>query len=240
MSRPRSSLRSVRGPAGRRDRSRPMPSVAEAMVAARELEALSAATASVRPSGSRTGSWPRSPPSRRRGCRGRSLGPCAAGGQSPSCSRSATPGGVATGGGRPVAVRAQALAFVLLVVLATGSLTTVVAVGAPRACSTRVHGPTPTAAPTPPSPLPSPSPTTAPSPCRPRRRLRRRRRAPRRPTRPSQTETAEPTETPETTETDERRRRQQRTRRRRWRVGGGGSGGGGGGGGGNPGPGGGG
>ncbi len=80
---------------------------------------------------------------------------------------------VATGGGRPVVVRAQAMAFVLLVVLATGSLSVFAAVGAAS-----LLGPGPiatprvplrTASPAPPSPstlpsaLPSPSPTASPS-----------------------------------------------------------------------------
>jgi uncharacterized membrane protein YgcG len=78
---------------------------------------------------------------------------------------------LATGSGRPVAVRAQAFAFVLLVVLATGSLTTVFAVGAASFLSS---GPspspsvsTPSASPAPlasPSPSPLPSPSTSPSP----------------------------------------------------------------------------
>lgn len=80
---------------------------------------------------------------------------------------------VATGGGRPFAVRAQAMAFVLLVVLATGSLASVAAIGAANLLSSP-PGPTPTvvpavdpsptptlpAEPTPVSPSPSPSPDT--------------------------------------------------------------------------------
>jgi uncharacterized membrane protein YgcG len=72
---------------------------------------------------------------------------------------------LATGGGRPFAVRAQAFAFVLLVVLATGSITTVFAVGA---ASFLTSGPTPTpsVSTTTVSPTPSglPSPSTSPSP----------------------------------------------------------------------------
>lgn len=81
---------------------------------------------------------------------------------------------LASGGGRPIAVRAQAFAFVLLVVLATGSLTTVFAVGAasfifsgpgpsPRVLTPSVS-PAPLASPSPsalPSPSASPSPTSS-------------------------------------------------------------------------------
>jgi hypothetical protein len=50
--------------------------------------------------------------------------------------------GVASTGGRPTAVRAQALAFVLLVVLAVGTMTTVAAVGVGSFLSNRGLGPT--------------------------------------------------------------------------------------------------
>ncbi len=70
---------------------------------------------------------------------------------------------LATGGGRPLAVRAQAMAFVLLVVLATGSLSVFAAVGASSLLSSgptaRPSLPTRTA-----SPSPSPSPSILPSP----------------------------------------------------------------------------
>jgi hypothetical protein len=72
---------------------------------------------------------------------------------------------LASGGGRPIAVRAQAFAFVLLVVLATGSLGTVIAVGAASFLSS---GPSPSpSVPAPsmsPAPLVSPSPSALPSP----------------------------------------------------------------------------
>lgn len=70
---------------------------------------------------------------------------------------------VATGGGRPLVIRAQAMAFVLLVVLATGSLSVFAAVGASSLLSSgptaRPSLPTRTA-----SPSPSPSPSILPSP----------------------------------------------------------------------------
>ena len=105
---------------------------------------------------------------------------------------------LATGGGRPLAIRAQAMAFVLLVVLATGSFSTVIAVGAASFLSS---GPSPsptlpgrTAHPTV-GPTQNPTdglaPTTTPSPS------------------PSDGQTTEPTatdepgETAEPTETDE-------------------------------------
>ena len=53
---------------------------------------------------------------------------------------------VATSGGRPIAARAQAMAFVLLVILATGSLASVAAIGAVNVL-TAPKGPTPTVAP---------------------------------------------------------------------------------------------
>jgi hypothetical protein len=74
---------------------------------------------------------------------------------------------VATGGGRPIAVRAQAMAFVLLVVLATGSLASVAAIGAANLLSSP-PGPAPTIAPAvdqSPTPTPSVTPTqVSPSP----------------------------------------------------------------------------
>jgi uncharacterized membrane protein YgcG len=94
---------------------------------------------------------------------------------------------VAFSGGRPVAVRAQAFAIVLVAVLAVGLLTTAGAltVGAllqGRATPPPTNAPPPTFLPTPTNPPAiSPGPTVAVS--------------------PSPTETAEPTETPEPTET---------------------------------------
>src|SRR3954454_15830296 len=89
--------------------------------------------------------------------------------------------GIATTGGRPWAVRGQALAFLLLVVIAAGTLTTAagVSVGAllgPNQSPAPSVQPGPTIGPT---PTATPSPTIAPTP------------------------TAEPTETPEATETPE-------------------------------------
>ena len=84
--------------------------------------------------------------------------------------------GVATGGGRPLAVRAQALGFVVLVVVAAGALTAVTAVTvggwlqAPTPVPSVPPAPTvaPTVAPTPslvaPSASPIPSPTASASP----------------------------------------------------------------------------
>jgi hypothetical protein len=73
--------------------------------------------------------------------------------------------GIATGRGRPVAVRAQALGFLVVVIVAAGSLGTVTAVGVG---SLLQPGPTPTAVPaptvSPDVPSPSPVPTTGPSP----------------------------------------------------------------------------
>ncbi len=99
---------------------------------------------------------------------------------------------VATGSGRPVAIRAQAMAFVLLVVLATGSFSTVIAVGAASFLSA-APSPTPSlpGRTTNPAVLPTQSPTdglgptTTPSPS------------------PSVEESAEPTGTDETSETAE-------------------------------------
>jgi uncharacterized membrane protein YgcG len=77
---------------------------------------------------------------------------------------------IAMGGGRPIAVRAQALAFVLLVVLAAGALTgvTAVTVGALLAPNGLTVGPDRSAVPTAPgvpetSESPGPSDTPAPS-----------------------------------------------------------------------------
>jgi hypothetical protein len=89
--------------------------------------------------------------------------------------------GVASTGGRPLAVRAQALAFVVLVVVAAGSMTTVAAVGVGSLLANR--GPAATDAP--PSIQPAPTETAEPSET------------------PEATETAEPSETPEATETAE-------------------------------------
>ncbi len=99
---------------------------------------------------------------------------------------------LATGGGRPLAIRAQAMAFVLLVVLATGSFSTVIAVGAASFLSS---GPSPsptlpgrtahpTVAPTQ-NPTDGLAPTTTPSPS------------------PGNDQTSEPTATDESGETAE-------------------------------------
>jgi hypothetical protein len=90
---------------------------------------------------------------------------------------------------RPVAVRAQALAFVLLAAVALGSLGSLATVGVGALLSP--DGPTPTVEPAPlptpsPSPVPRPSPSSSPTPS----------------ATPTQ-ETAEPTETAEATETPE-------------------------------------
>lgn len=93
---------------------------------------------------------------------------------------------IAWGGSRPVALRAQALALLLLVGVTMASLGSLAAVGAARLLSpdapppseapTMTPSPTPTSTPTPsPSPEPSPTPSRSPS--------------------PSPTETAEPTGT---------------------------------------------
>ena len=100
---------------------------------------------------------------------------------------------IATGQGRPMAVRAQALGFLLVVVVAAGSLGTVAAVGVgsllePRPSPVPSVAPISTATPSPEpsiSPLPSPSPSIEPS------------------ASPMATETAEPSETGEATETPE-------------------------------------
>jgi hypothetical protein len=108
---------------------------------------------------------------------------------------------VAAAPGRPFAVRAQALAFVLVAALAVGSMTAVVGVGAAAFLSS-TPGPTPTPVATPAptaTPLPSPSQTESPSPS---------------PTETAEpTETASPTETAEPTETDRRTPRPTRTPR---------------------------
>jgi uncharacterized membrane protein YgcG len=92
--------------------------------------------------------------------------------------------GVATGGGRPLAVRAQALTFVLLVVLGIGALTVVGAATVGGLLQGR------------PSPVPSvkPAPTVAPTPS-----------PPASPAPSPSAETPEPTETPEPAETPEAR-----------------------------------
>jgi hypothetical protein len=98
--------------------------------------------------------------------------------------------GVAMSGGRPLMVRAQAMSFVLLVVLATGSLTAVAAVGAagilsgPTADPSMSPAPT-TVVPTPSSVVPSTAPSIGPSPW----------------PSPSDDDSAEPTESPEPGET---------------------------------------
>ncbi len=101
--------------------------------------------------------------------------------------------GVASTGGRPLAVRAQALAFVVLVVVAAGSMTTVAAVGVGSLLANR--GPAATDAP--PSIQPAPTESAEPSETP----------APTESAEPSETpaptETAEPSETPEATETAE-------------------------------------
>jgi hypothetical protein len=102
--------------------------------------------------------------------------------------------GVATSGGRPMAVRAQALAFVLLVVVAAGALTTATAVtvgGFLQRNDSPAPSvePAPSVAPTPSAPAtqttePTPSESVEPSGS------------------PEATETAEPTETPDAGETE--------------------------------------
>ncbi len=74
---------------------------------------------------------------------------------------------IATGQGRPIAVRAQALGFLMVVVLAAGSLGTVAAVGVGSLLSPR-STPAPSVQPIttpsqPAEPLPSPSPSPGPS-----------------------------------------------------------------------------
>lgn len=102
--------------------------------------------------------------------------------------------GVASSGGRPMAVRAQAMAFVLLVVVAATAVAGVGAVGVGslldrgRSPAPSVE-PGPSVAPTPsvptPSPSPSPSPSVEPS------------------VSPDASESTEPTETAEPTGTDD-------------------------------------
>jgi hypothetical protein len=104
--------------------------------------------------------------------------------------------GVASSGGRPMAVRAQAMAFVLLVVVAATAVAGVGAVGVGslldrgRSPAPSVE-PAPSVAPTPsvPTPSPSPSPSTSPS-VEPS-------------VSPDASESTEPTETAEPTETDD-------------------------------------
>ena len=99
--------------------------------------------------------------------------------------------GIATGQGRPMLVRAQALGFLLLVIVAAGSLGTVTAVGvgsllAPQPSPPPSVQPISTTSPSPEpsvSPVPSPSPSIQPS--------------------ASPTTTAEPTETTEPTDSAE-------------------------------------
>lgn len=99
---------------------------------------------------------------------------------------------IATGGGRPLAVRAQAMAFVLLVLLATGSLSVFAAVGASSLLTTgptqtpNIQQPTnqPATLPTQrPTNLVAPTPTPTPSPSA------------------TDQETAEPSESPDDHET---------------------------------------
>ena len=133
---------------------------------------------------------------------------------------SATPGGVATGGGRPLAVRAQAFAFVLLVVLATGSLVGRRAVGAASlsdAGRARAQGLAPTRdRPAEPSPTQRPSHRGQPVPAsRPAGARRQRRAGDRRADRDTQEpgDTAEPTETRVGRDADGEDRRSRRGRR---------------------------
>ncbi len=95
--------------------------------------------------------------------------------------------GVTTGSGRPFAVRAQAFGFVLAAVLALGSMTAVVGVGAAALLDS---GPRPTPAPVvSPSPSPTQTPTTTPTQTA--------------TPSPSPSETADPTDTAEPTATDD-------------------------------------
>lgn len=70
---------------------------------------------------------------------------------------------VAFGAGRPLAMRAQALALLLMVALAVGSVGSVAVVGASRLLGPNTPPTTPSPAPSP-SPLPSPSVVPSPSP----------------------------------------------------------------------------
>ena len=99
---------------------------------------------------------------------------------------------VAFGGGRPFAVRGQALALVLVVLIGVLGLGGGAAVGAARLLNPDV-APSPTPAPSVPAPSPSPAPSLVPTPS-----------PSASPTpNPSPTETAEPTDTAEPTETDD-------------------------------------
>ena len=89
--------------------------------------------------------------------------------------------GIATTGGRPWAIRGQALAFLLLVVVAAGSLTTAAGVGVGALLRTN-QSPAPSVQP---GPTVAPMPTGTPSPTMPPTAT------------PEATETPEPTETPE-------------------------------------------
>jgi uncharacterized membrane protein YgcG len=97
---------------------------------------------------------------------------------------------VAFGGGRPFAVRGQALALVLVVLIGLLGIGGGAAVGASRLLNPDVvPAPSPSPAPSVPAPSPSPAPSLVPSPA---------------PTpSPSPTDTAEPTETAEPTGTDD-------------------------------------
>lgn len=133
--------------------------------------------------------------------------------------------GVATSGGRPMAVRAQALAFVLLVVLAAGALTTATAVTVGGFLQ-RNDDPSPSVAPAPslaptssgpvvptmePTPTSSAAPSGSPEPTEtseatetPGAGETEKPRITPRPTRtPRPTDTAEPTETPDPDDTPE-------------------------------------
>lgn len=192
------------GPGGRFDPSElrspgePEPSAAEladALVAARELEAM-AATEGIRPTegfADRVMTAIASEPAPRLVVQPRTV---ARGGRPAAllvALRDAW--GVASSGGRPLAVRAQALGFVLLAVLIVGSLTGVAAIGVggllgPHPSPTSL--PVPTTSPIPshraplaPSPSPSPEATTEPGGS----------------SEPS--DSAEPAETPHATETPE-------------------------------------
>lgn len=104
-------------------------------------------------------------------------------------------------GGRPVAMRAQALAFVLVAAIAIGSIGGLIGVGASGLFNRSDSGPTPEPSPVMPSPLPSPSPTVSPS-ISPSPTPSPTPTPTPTPT-PSRTPTDEPTETAEPTETEE-------------------------------------
>ena len=96
---------------------------------------------------------------------------------------------VGTSGGRPIAIRAQALAFVLVVVLAAGALTTATAITVGSfLLGSETAQPSPSIAPTPSAP---PTPSTAPTPSQ----------TPEPSETPEATQTLEPGETPEANET---------------------------------------